>query len=161
MPWADYSRTDFAADDALTTGRAAWLAEIHRLACEVPMDVEMAAATTTSTTWVTLFSFLWRPPDYAEGLSLYFLPEGQVTGGVGIGQIRLNIGARNGTTDAITETSHPTYADIAELPIALEAADANGSVLTVNVQGQIFDITSGTPTLGVRNLTRSTLWVAE
>ncbi len=160
MAWDDHARTDLAADKALRTGRAEWLADRNRMLGEKPLQHYNADTTTNSVTGVTLFTFDHWVPDYADGWYLHAIFEAYITP-AGAGNIRVNATNTGALSTNITNGS--PHADAPEISVLIDSGEIN-SLVTFTVVGKVGN---GANTLHVRNGTnintgtRHTIWFEQ
>jgi len=134
-PWSDFARTDFAANDAMRTGRGDHLVERDELIKSRPFNLgAFAEASTAASAWSAAADLYVRVPEYA--IAGWFL-HGRVWVKVAAGsdgRIRLqNVTDANDGT-AQTGISGTSYAWSDDLSVQVDAGEHS----LVNVKVQIW-----------------------
>ena len=130
---ADIARGDFAADQAVSTSRAAALANVDLILCRHAVPAYFAEATRTNTAYATMASFYLYIPSWAASCSsLQVWLDGKVTGGTGTWKVVDNATSTSSTEDTVTGTTYAT-----EGPVTLTIASTwLDTVRTIDVQGK-------------------------
>ncbi len=136
MAWTTFARTDFAADDALRTGRGDYIVAKDVLLARRPFAVgHFVEFSTTNAAFQDAASFGILIPDYAiSGWFIHCKLQIKVAAGSG-GEIRLvNVTDSNDGT-AQTGISNTTYAPSDDISVQVDAGEHSALSMKVQVKG--------------------------
>ena len=136
MSWADFAATDYAANDAMRTGRGDYLRERDVLIAARPFALyNFAEASTSVAAWADAGDFQIRTPDYAiAGWFLHAYIEIKVAAGTG-GQVRLTNVTDSNDGTAQTGVSNTTYAWSDDLSVQVDAGEHQDVNFKVQIWG--------------------------
>jgi hypothetical protein len=165
MAWDDNARTRLAADKSLTTSLATWLVERDDILMGVPLQVEFAEATTSSTTYASVVTFDLRVPDFADQTALKAIIEVKVatgpTGPSASGDFRLYDADNSVDGTEVTGITDTSYVNSSEASVTLTATSANTTV-TFGIKAKINNADNTmfvrNDNGGASNVFRSTFW---